>query len=89
MNTEGLNAPKINIDQNLKVFLRPFLTGKFEEFQQGRNKFINLNEEGSLQVHYLKTLWIFLGAACHSADTFMSMFFLWPEVIKESYVPFV
>jgi hypothetical protein len=32
---------------------------------------------------------MYLGAACHSENTFMREFFLNPELIKECYVPFV
>lgn len=32
---------------------------------------------------------IFIGSACHSADTFLKRFLIDPSIIKEHYVPFV
>lgn len=41
-----------------------------------------------LNPYYFKVL-MFLGSACHSADTFLNSFLKDPTTIKNFYVPFV
>lgn len=38
---------------------------------------------------YFFKLLLFVGSACHSADTFLKTFMAKPDAIKQLYVPFV
>ena len=72
-----------SIDRDLKNFLMPICKGELASLESG---LMSLQEK---KRPYLSKMLLFLGSACHSADTFLKGFLIDPSQIKTSFVPFV
>lgn len=73
------------VDNHLKVFLKPLYSGRLVK-AEGKDRLLDLLHK---EKPYFSMLMLFLGSACHSADTFLQTFMKDPSSMHNYFIPFV